>query len=112
MKLKDGNAGVAESDLEGKGVWAVEDDEFSIVSRGASPVSPVSDGEDKMALVFKEIDDAEEPDWFKKEVIALCGNEESAVVEFHKRDWFFEANEESDDELGKLEGCSGRRFQQ
>jgi len=89
--------------LEGEGAWAVEDNEFSIVSRGMSPVSPVSDGEDKMALVFDEIDDAEEPDWFEKEVIALCGNKESAVVEFHKRDWFFEANEgeeESDDELG------------
>jgi len=101
-KSKDGNeaAGVAESDSEGEGVWAVEDDEVSIISRGASLVSPVFDDEDEMALVFKEVDDTKELDWFEG---VMCGNEESAVTEPHKRDWFFEANkgkEKSDDELG------------
>jgi len=70
--------------------------------RGTSLVSPVFNDEDEMALIFKEVDDIEELDWFEG---VMCGNEESAVTEPHKRDWFFEANkgeEKSDDELGNL----------
>jgi len=76
------------------------DDEVSIVSRGALLVLPIFDDKDRMPLVFEEVDNTEEPDWFKG---VMCGNEESAVTEPHKRDWFFEANkgeEKSDDELG------------
>ena len=70
-------------------MWAVKDGEFSIISRGTLPVSPVSNGKDEMALVFKEVDNTEKPDWFKR---VMCSNKKSAVTELHKRNWFFEAN--------------------
>jgi len=99
-------AGTVESDSEGEGAWAVEDDEVSIVSRGASLVSPVFDDEDEMALVFEEVDDTEEPDWFER---VTCGDEESAVTELYKTDWFdevAEGEEESDDEVASSEDVS------
>jgi len=66
-KSKDGNeaTGVFESYSEGEGAWAMEDDVVSIVSRGMLPGLAVSDDEDEMALLSEEVDDTEEPDWFK-----------------------------------------------
>ena len=103
-------AGTVESDSEDEGAWALEDDEVSIVSRGASPVSPVSDDDNKITLIFEETDDTKEPDWFER---VTCGEEESAVTELYKTDWFdevAEGEEESDDEVGSSGGVSVEGF--